>query len=600
MKVSIRMVILSVLILSILFVSMGIVYTVNDTFNGKLKSFVINDVENVVERCKEEVTGSLLKIQGNNDLLSVNERLVQILHTSTDDAITNNLMTSELTEYINIRRNSLIGDIYGYSCYFFVNSALPLANSLEDYNNKTLVSDSVHVYNDKGLEKKEWYRNLVESNRQICIFEDDDVPQYVFLAQIVRNGIEFGNEILGVSVVGIDFENILRRYGNIEKEASPQIMIVNACSKVICTNDESVSTDVMDFAVDYIDNPELTTGTMMSVTINDTEYFACVYSLDFDMTLVSVIPQENVFITLRETTNQVYVLVVLFLIVALIIAVVLAGLISKPIIRFSDYIKEADENTTIEGVAKESRIREIDILYDAFGSMIKRIKRLLVIAQKLGEQKKETEFRMLQAQINPHYLYNALDSIAWMALRRGEEDIADLVSSLADSFRYNARTSEMIIDLKSEMQFINNYVELQTKFRKGSFSIEFDVDENLDKLRIPKFILQPLVENSIIHGLKRESISLDIKVSAIADNNMLKIKIKDNGMGFDADMLNRYLEGNTDIFDTEKIGIINIHKRLKNKYGKESGLHYESNEFGGITAIVSLPINEGEKNSEIY
>lgn len=600
MKVSIRTVILCVLISVILFVSMGIVYTINDTFNAKLRTFVINDVETIVEKCKEDVSGSLFRIQETNDLLSVNERFIQILSTPSDDGIVNSSLTSELIEHINIRNNSIVGNSYGYSCYFFVNSSYPLSHALEEYNNKVLVPDSVHVYNDRGLEKEQWYLSLAESNRQMCIFEDDDIPKYVFLAQIIRNGMDLRAEPLGVSVVGIDFENILRKYGNIEDELSPNMMIVNAQNRVICTNDESVTSDIIRFSSEYVDVMEEPYDSMTSVTIGKEQYFACVYNLDFDMTLVAVIPREDIFITLQETTNEVYVLVVWFLIAALIIAALLAQNIAKPIVRLSGYIKNTDEDTNLEGKIKASRIREIDSLYDSFDSMTKRIRKLLVTARSLGEQKKETEFRMLQAQINPHYLYNALDSIAWMALRRGEEDIADLVSSLADSFRYNARTSEMIIDLKSEMEFINNYVELQKKFRKGSFSIEFDVDENLGKLRIPKFILQPLVENSIIHGLKRESISLDIKVSATVDNDMLKIKIKDNGMGFDSDMLNRYLEGKTDIFDTEKIGIINIHKRLKNKYGKESGLHYESNEFGGITAIVSLPINEGEKNSEIY
>jgi len=324
------------------------------------------------------------------------------------------------------------------------------------------------------------------------------------------------------------------------------------------------------------------------------------YDLGFDMSLVAVIPGDKVFITIEETMSDIYLIMLILLVVVLIITVLLSGVIVRPIKRLSNYMESSRTDGEEVPVFSDSKVIEIDTLYKSFTSMTQRIRKLISTAQVLGEQKKEAEFRMLQTQINPHYLYNALDSISWMALKKGEDEIADMTSALADSFRYSARTSEMIIDLKSEIEFIKNYIKLQEQFRKEIYNVSVEADEEVLKLKVPKFMLQPLVENSIIHGMRRKGEPLCIKISAHFKEDILQIKIEDNGAGFDAEKLNLYLNGEDGIFDTEKIGIVNIHKRLKNKYGKEAGLEYLATNGGGLTAVLTLPMKEGEKDSEIF
>lgn len=599
MKVSIRIAFLTVLILSNLFVSILIMFTINDKFNDKLMTFVINDIENVVENCTQEITNSVLRIQEANDILEVSEDFVKLLKFKGDDDIENASAVSEVRENISDIKTSLGGGLYGYSCSFFVDSSMPMAELLEGYGNKKFVSDSVNLYNTGGLEDALWYKELLAGGQDMCIFEDDDIPQYVFLAQTIKDKTGATGEILGISLVGIDFQNILRDYGNIENKEFLEIIIVNNAAEVICTNDESIKAEVMEFAAQYRNSNDLQSDSMTRVSIGGIEYYACMYELDFGMTLVAAIPHKEVFITINETTREVYGIVIIILLVVLMVTILLSGVIVRPIKRLSDFMEQTGGESPADSM-KDSRIREIDTLYKSFDSMTKRIRKLLITAQNLGEQKKETEFKMLQAQINPHYLYNALDSIAWTALRRGEEDIADLASALADSFRYNAKSSEMIIDFQREIEFITNYVKLQEKCRKGVFDLDIDVAEELMSRKIPKFMIQPLVENSIVHGLKRGSDRLRIKISAVLYDDLLEIHTEDDGVGFDTEALNRYLNGDYTVFDTEKIGIINIHKRLKNKYGERAGLRYAANEHGGLTAIIALPLNEGEKNSEIF
>ncbi len=598
-KISIRMAVLTVLILSIFFVSACVFYAVSDRFNEKLLDFVINDIENVVENCNEEVAESLIGMQDDNARLASDKEFIKLLKYDGDDVITASAVLLQIRRQLSSVRIPIRED-YISTGVFYVDSAHPASKFLEDGANKSMVAGNSALYNTNGLDKLTWYNELINSEKQICIFEEPTLPGYVCFAQLIKNYVNFNNEILGVNVVGIDFESILRNYGSIENKDFLNILIVNSKNNVICTNDETVSPQIIDFASEFRKSTNKKKLPMTSASIGNREYYVGMYDLGFDMSLVAVIPEDKVFITIEETMSDIYLIMLILLVVVLIITVLLSGVIVRPIKRLSNYMESSRTDGEEVPVFSDSKVIEIDTLYKSFTSMTQRIRKLISTAQVLGEQKKEAEFRMLQTQINPHYLYNALDSISWMALKKGEDEIADMTSALADSFRYSARTSEMIIDLKSEIEFIKNYIKLQEQFRKEIYNVSVEADEEVLKLKVPKFMLQPLVENSIIHGMRRKGEPLSIKISAHFKEDILQIKIEDNGAGFDAEKLNLYLNGEDGIFDTEKIGIVNIHKRLKNKYGKEAGLEYLATNGGGLTAVLTLPMKEGEKDSEIF
>ncbi len=598
-KISIRMAVLTILMISILFVSAVVMYAATTRFNIKLLESSIDSIEAVVQNCRDELTHSVLRAEEANGLLSVDNTFIQALKYSGSDTEKVYEYLMKIRDDISAVRTFAGGDQYGYYSSFFVNSQMPISNHIEPYSNKKMISDTINLYSDRGLDNKKWYVDFMQSSNQICIFQDEEIPQCVFYAQKVKNLVDINDEVLGISVVGVDFQNILRNYGGADDKNTAQIMVIGSGGELICTNDENMPSEVIDFAIGYQKRNDVKTGDMTNAEIDGNQYYAGMYDMDFGLTLVAAVSRDDVFITIRQTTRDVYIVVLIVLFAALILTVWLSGIIVRPIKRLSDYMITSGQDESFKYKTSDSIVKEIDSLYKAYDSMTDRISRLLVTARNLGEQKKETEFRMLQTQINPHYLYNALDSISWMALRHGEEEISDMASALADSFRYNARTSEMIIELSGEIEFIRNYIKLQEKFRNTEFILSVDVDEETGKLQVPKFMLQPLVENAIIHGLKRDE-TLSVYVNAKVHDNVLKIRIEDNGEGFSADSLNRYLNGDNTVFNTDKIGIINIHKRLKNKYGDKAGLSYFANAHGGLTAEIALPLKEGEKEIEIF
>ncbi len=599
MKVSIRLSVLAVLVSFVLFVSFLLIYSINNRFNDRLLSLVVDDIENVVEGCEQEINSSILRLQNTNDQLSADEDFINLINSSPEHNIDKIHNINEALKYVKEMKNVSSLNSYENACYLFIESSKPMASYLESAA-INYTSYATYVANIKSVENEDWYKELLKSEQGMYFFEQSNMPNCIFLAQTIINYLDPGGELLGVSLITIDFESILRKHKSVENKKFLEIMIVNERGNVICKSDETIKENVAAFASEYSNNKNIGAESLMSVQIDKTEYLACKYDFEFGMTLVAAVPADEGLITIEQISHEVFWIVAFILIIAMIIAIILSRVIVRPIECLATFMNKPDEKEELSKTVKESRVREINSLYKAFDAMTKRNKKLLEVAQHLGEQKKEAEFKMLQSQINPHYLYNALDSISWMALENGVRDIAEAASALADNFRYNAKSSEMVITLEKEIEFIKNYVKLQEKCRKCEFVFKVDMPEEFAEIKIQKFMIQPLVENAILHGLGRGNRKMTIKISVMSINDELKIQIEDDGIGFDAEKLNCYLNGDATVFATEKIGIINIQKRLQNKYGKKAGLYYMSNEQNGLTAVITLPFNKGEKSDEIF
>ena len=204
----------------------------------------------------------------------------------------------------------------------------------------------------------------------------------------------------------------------------------------------------------------------------------------------------------------------------------------------------------------------------------------------------------LKSQVNPHFLYNTLDTIRIQAQLNGDKQVADLLMRLVDFFRLSVKVDRSMVTLDDEMELLEAYMELMC-CRYPDLSCEYDIDPELGGAQVPNFILQPIVENSLLHGLKNKGYRGDVTISAQkVSNDRMEISVRDTGSGFaegkkaaiDA-MLQSYarylpkLTGNS-------IGILNVQKRIKLLCGREYGLNYTENTGGGVTAHILLPLKE--------
>lgn len=221
-----------------------------------------------------------------------------------------------------------------------------------------------------------------------------------------------------------------------------------------------------------------------------------------------------------------------------------------------------------------------------------------ILKAELTEQKMSMLY--LKSQVNPHFLYNTLDTIRIQAQLNGDNKVAALLMRLVDFFRISVKVDRQMVALDDELELLGAYMDLMC-YRYPNLRCEYDVDPDLGGCLVPNFILQPLVENSLLHGLKNKGYRGEIVITVKKEDDEILILIRDSGSGFDEekrDMIKELLlnydkkqaklEGNS-------IGILNVQKRIKLLCGPKYGLSYVENETGGVTAQLLLPHEEDAK-----
>ena len=278
--------------------------------------------------------------------------------------------------------------------------------------------------------------------------------------------------------------------------------------------------------------------------------------------------------------------------IGLLLSIIISNRLNKPISRLLHGIESISHGDfsyqpKIEG---DDEIGSIGLYVNVMSSQIKSLMHSRVQNEK---EKKNLEIRMLQAQINPHFLYNTLDSIRWMAVIQKNSGIVKMVTSLSSLYKNMAKGINEKITLEQELDFLNNYITIQKIRYMQLFDVEIDInDVRLYQAKIVKLTLQPIVENAIFNGIEPSGHSGMIRISAFTKDNTLFITIRDDGVGIPSEKISTILtKSEPTTSDTMNgIGLPNVAQRLKLVYGEEFGISIES-ELGTYTSItVSLPV----------
>ncbi|CAN7668011.1 sensor histidine kinase [Paenibacillus sp. LjRoot153] len=232
---------------------------------------------------------------------------------------------------------------------------------------------------------------------------------------------------------------------------------------------------------------------------------------------------------------------------------------------------------------------EIGELAHNFNKMVQNVSELMDETYKLGREVKNKELKALQAQINPHFLYNTLDLINIMAIESGAKDISTVVDELAVFYKLSLSNGKEMVTLKNEVMHVEAYVHIQNMRFGNKIMFVIDVPVDLYELEVPKIILQPLVENAILHGiLEKDSEQGKITIRAERSDNEIVIIVEDDGVGLTEEQIKKIMVGQLSK-RTGGFGVRNIIERIQLTYGNKYGLHYESEVGRGTMAILRLP-----------
>lgn len=301
-----------------------------------------------------------------------------------------------------------------------------------------------------------------------------------------------------------------------------------------------------------------------------------------------------------SVNTMVYILIACVLITLLVVLAVsfrLAGSVTRPILKLQKLMGKAEDgDLTVRFNSRGSD--EIGALGESFNHMIDRIHHLINMVYVEQQNKRNAELKSLQEQIKPHFLYNTLDTISWMAREYNAGDIVRLVDALTNMFRIGLSHGKDIISVKEEMTHVSNYLYIQKIRYKDKLSYEIHVDEGLYRFQIPKLILQPLVENAIYHGIKQKRGGGCIIISAVlnTEENALRFSVSDSGAGMPLERvteLNQRLCSHSPADEKQSFGLFYIKERIQLCYGENFGVAFESAEGEGTTVTLTLPASDG-------
>lgn len=312
---------------------------------------------------------------------------------------------------------------------------------------------------------------------------------------------------------------------------------------------------------------------------------------------VGVFSMDEVMSSVNTIVYILFTCVIISLVLVVIVSFKFSRTLTNPIFKLKRLMKQAESGDLTVRFNFEHN-DEIGELGQSFNHMIARIDQLIQMVYVEQENKRTAEMKSLQEQIKPHFLYNTLDTISWMARDYDAEDIVRLVDALTNMFRIGLSHGKDIITVKEEITHVSNYLYIQKIRYKDKLNYVIHVDESLYAVEVPKLILQPLVENAIYHGVKAKRGGGTITITGVPEGENLVFTVQDDGAGMPQEKveeLNRRMSERSVLDEQKSFGLFYIRERIQLCYGTGYGVHVESTLGEGTRVTITLPLYQKPK-----
>lgn len=382
--------------------------------------------------------------------------------------------------------------------------------------------------------------------------------------------------------------------------------IYNGKTWVMNRNHEIISTNKEYFYKNYMDMETLKSVDTKSITSSDMIPIVDVNGEEC-MLFFTPVPHYNDWLTcnlvrnseLSKQTDELIAgylyLFFLLLIVTALLGLYLTYLVMKPIKRLQlcmNQVEEGNLNAYYDSKVSRDEIYELGLTYN---KMLDRISELIRRIYKEEGEKRKAEVAVMQAQIKPHFLYNTLDNLKWMAKEQGAEEVASTITSLSSFFRIFLSNGKEMIMIAEEFKHTKAYLDIQSIRYKEKLSYQIELEEEIKFCSTLKIIIQPLVENAIYHGIKPKEGKGHILITGKRIGDFIEFTIKDDGIGMSLDSLEDLNKRLQSLDSSEHFGMVNTLTRLKATYGEEASLIISSEPFVGTTVTVKFKVTEDIK-----
>lgn len=395
------------------------------------------------------------------------------------------------------------------------------------------------------------------------------------------------NEYTGFLVMGIGENHIKEFYSNLDKQLKVKTYLTDKKGIIISNEDKALIGTRSSYS-------EILKEKNGQIKLNDKVVIYEKLS-NWDLYMVGEIPRASL---LKDTTNVIFFIILWVIVVGMVISLgfyKFSKKLYKPMDELVKKMKEVSMGNLEVHMKQEYEGKDFKQLASGFNIMIDEINILMYRIKKEQSEIKQIELNKLQSQIKPHFLYNTLECIHWQALSDGNKEVSRMVKALANYYRLCLSRGKDVIPLSQELANIENYLIIQNMRYSDIAKCEVNIDKSFGGVLIPKLTLQPLIENSIYHGIRvKDGYKGKIFITAKQISNKILISVADNGIGMEQEKINE-INNSIAVFDEKAgYGLRNVHKRIEILFGNGYGLFYKKNEFNGTTVDILLP--KGESN----
>lgn len=403
---------------------------------------------------------------------------------------------------------------------------------------------------------------------------------------------------LAYIVIGVKADSFYNLCGYVLRGENEGIVILDKNGNELC-----VAGKVTEKAEAYIQSEEFIQSVRNTESLQryvDDYMIICGRSSDNGSIICKVVPKYSLNIHFFDFTYMPIVLLICVLFALMPLLLIISNIVTRPLGELSNAINKFSTGDFSQQVKVKSE-DEIGEVANCFNRMVGDIKTLIDENYVMTIKERESELAALQAQINPHFLYNTLDFLYWTAIEKDEEELGECILALSQLFRLVLNQGKSEVTVEQETELVSRYLQIQKMRFSKRLTYEIEIEPEIKNAKIPKLIIQPFVENAIVHGFENVAGACRLLITGRKEGGYIRFEITDSGIGMRQEQIDALWQGDSDKYSKQRIGryaIKNIRERLQLRYHDDFELEIQSSIGKGTKVIVIVPYEEDKRNGD--
>lgn len=562
-----------------------------NSFSKIIKDYVFFSVQSNFNLTYSYLSDKLYKVITTSEIVMKDDKLSNIFlrDFSQYSAVENNVFITEITNYLSSFEDN--SDIYRVRIY------VPDENLYSE--------PSYYFRNMKDIESKKWYKAAFEianlawcpSSYFDCTDFDVGEASNAYVLALMRKIKDPTNYLKNAGFIRVDFrESAMRNIIEMADSVKGSLTYVQSEGNIPVVTSNSDLYEEIGIPVTQLNGDHSGTVLQPYSVRGEKVYYLSRQFKQSDWVLVTVIPYGEIVAQAKALQSEILILILLISSAAFAFAWYVAFSMTKRISLLKRKMKDVQEGK-LNSIIETSAGDEIGELTRSYNYMLGKISKLIEERYKAGIEVKNAELKALQAQINPHFLYNTLDMINWLAQKNRVEDVEQAVNSLAMYYKLSLSKGMEEITIGDELEHVSSYVKIQNMRFSNKICLIIEVDEEIKEYMILKLTLQPIIENAILHGIvKNMSREGTIIIEGRVREEVIILQVQDNGAGMSESNLEMLNSAKSEKKAFDGYGVKNVIDRIKLFYGEAYGLTYTSVLGKGTTVEIRIPAKEPDSD----